>query len=131
MKPENTERNALVSRTNYAIKESANTSAKPKRTRIKPVSDRQAARLKRWAKVKREYLKKVPLCECCSKARSTEVHHTRGKNGELRYNTTFLRAVCRPCHTWIDNNRAAARAKGMLCEYGLFNTPPKDNALHR
>lgn len=101
---------------------------KRKRKPIKRVSDRQAARNRIWAKVKRDYLKGRLRCERCQKwTNKLDVHHSRGKNGSLRYDTRFFIAVCRPCHTWIDNNRAEARKLGLLCDYGLFNQPPKDN----
>jgi hypothetical protein len=102
------------------------------RTRIRSVSKSQARRLRLYAVIRKTYLLQHPLCEACHKVQpfagyspqekwSEEIHHTRGKLGELLFATQFFKAVCRTCHNWIGDHPAQARELGLLCEKGQFN----------
>lgn len=80
--------------------------------------------------MRKEFLDRNLRCEAacvevkCGKS-ATEVHHTRGKIGPLLCDERFFMAVCRKCHDWIGNNIEAARARGWICEKGLWNKPER------
>ena len=84
-----------------------------------------------YAAMKKQWRQSHALCEVC-KERWThrnwanDVHHQRGKAGTLLIDQRFWLAVCRPCHSYIQDNKAEARAKGWLCDWGLWNSPPAD-----
>lgn len=41
-----------------------------------------------------------------------DVHHKRGKEGDLLYDVRYFLAVCRKCHTWIHDNPELAYEQG-------------------
>lgn len=47
----------------------------------------------------------------CSRVAS-EVHHKKGKVGELYLDVRYWLAVCRSCHQWIETHPADAQEKG-------------------
>lgn len=90
---------------------------KLKRTPLKQVSDKKAAWNRKYhaAKAVRmaEQVKEMgsTLCERCRLLRPVDGHHPGGQNG-ARIMRFLL--ICRPCHTWIHDNGAFARADGWL-----------------
>lgn len=58
-----------------------------------------------------------------ARKRTEDVHHTRGRAGELLLDERFWLAVSRMGHDWIQKNPDKARAKGWLCERGQWNKP--------
>lgn len=100
---------------------------------INPISDRQKQRNRRYSPIAAEFKKAHPLCECCQliwnrpPKQTEDVHHMRGKLGELYFMVEFFKATCRDCHTWIGNNPALARTLGLLCPTGQWNTVPHQN----
>jgi hypothetical protein len=70
-----------------------------------------------------------PVCGVCNSARTCDVHHSRGRLGELLTMVMYWVPVCRVCHDWIHNNPAVAREKSwrgisLLAPKGQFNTLP-------
>ena len=62
------------------------------------------------------FLQENPMCQAhlpgiCTK-HATEVHHKKGRIGELLLNILFWLGVCHACHEWIENNRAEAMELG-------------------
>ena len=105
------------------------------RTRIRSVSRLQARRLRLYAVIRKKYLLEHPLCEACpiirpyagvakNTAWASEIHHRRGRLGELLFATQFFTACCSVCHRWIGDHPAQARELGLLCQPGQFNTMP-------
>jgi len=62
------------------------------------------------------FLAEKPMCEACISGvctrRATEVHHKKGRIGELLLNILFWLAVCHECHEYIENNRTFAIEQG-------------------
>ena len=60
-----------------------------------------------------QMLEEKPVCERCSAARSTDIHEvvSRARGGSI-LDPRNLVALCRPCHSWITVNPAAAHAEG-------------------
>lgn len=98
---------------------------------IRSMSASRADRMKEYAKAKRQFLRENPKCQragCRSKAK--DLHHKRGRAGTLLTDTRHFAALCRTCHNWVGENIAAARAEGLICEPGLWNTPDKTSNEH-
>ena len=80
---------------------------------IKPVSDKQAERLKKYRKLRDEYMTVNSVCEVRGcKRKATDLHHMKGRVGEDLTNVDYFLAVCRPCHTWIEEHPAEAKEQG-------------------
>lgn len=100
-------------------------SAHSVRPRIKPTSvqKRIPARSPKRAKEEQEYssrrkefLSKNCMCQAhipgvCT-GQASDVHHMAGRVGNLLLDITHWLAVCRACHTYIENNPAAAKEMG-------------------
>ena len=100
------------------------------RSRVKSVSDRQKLRLALYRKAKAEYLKSHPICEGrphhdWKRVKATDLHHTRGRAGDLLWDTRHFKALCRECHDWVQSHPIQAREIGLLCPLGLWNTPDR------
>jgi len=77
---------------------------------IKPVSDKQAKRLAEYRIVRDKYMADHPFCEICGKI-ANDLHHKRGR-GEHLCSVEYFMAVCRPCHTRIEDDSAYAYGNG-------------------
>lgn len=69
---------------------------------------------RRWARVRKRYLARNPLCEVClEEGRETladTVHHRRAlKQDGAPYDDSNLQAVCRSCHNKIEPRDARRR----------------------
>jgi|SRR5690606_24479563 len=85
---------------------------------VKPMSKTQRQRIAKYSLVRAEYLARNPVCEArvwkvCS-GRATQVHHLRGRIGKNLLDNGKFMAVCDQCHTWIHDNDAEARERGLL-----------------
>lgn len=74
------------------------------------VSDKQRKRIKDYSLVRKEFLESLPsnICKVCNVREVTDIHHRCGKIGDLLTDTRFFLAVCRECHTFIEENPAWA-----------------------
>lgn len=69
---------------------------------------------------RRTFLKANPWCEgfhaiptCYGHACvATEVHHTKGRDGDLLLDEDHWTAIGRPCHAWIHQHPDEARKRG-------------------
>lgn len=85
-----------------------------RRTPLKRVSKKHQAELAIYRKLRAEYLQTHPRCEfvgCFSN--STEIHH-KEKRGKNLNNVETWRALCRKCHTYIEDHKSWSRANGWL-----------------
>lgn len=84
-----------------------------KRTPLRKVSKKQAARNDLYGKQRKEFLAAHPQCAVCG-GQATQVHHKAGRGARTNDVSTFI-AVCARCHDWIHfGNPAAAREQGFL-----------------
>ena len=62
-----------------------------------------------------KYMKEHPNCEVdgCNKP-SQDLHHKNGRTNERLYDTNYFMAICRSCHTRIDEDPIWARENGYL-----------------
>lgn len=89
---------------------------------MKRISTRQSKRIREYAKVRKEYLAAHPKCEWCGYVGVLDIHHAYGRIGRLLCDTRGFRALCRECHDDVSNYPELARAAGMLCPYGHWNS---------
>lgn len=82
--------------------------------RIKSVSDKKLVELKLYRKIRDEYLKKFPICEhpTCND-HSEDLHHAKGRNGDLLTDVRYFKALCRRCHIWAEENPLEAKNLGL------------------
>lgn len=83
---------------------------------ISPVSKRRRGEMDEYSKLREAFLVVKPFCEaklsnCTGKA--TDVHHKSGRVGENYLKIATWLAVCRPCHTWIEENPEEAKQLGL------------------
>lgn len=79
-------------------------------TKIPKVSKNQKSREVKYQGLQRVYLETNPICECCRTAKSIEIHHKAGRDGNNLFQH-FL-AVCRACHDRIEMNPIWAKENG-------------------
>ena len=93
------------------------TSIKP--TAKKPLSPRSSKQQKLealYSILRTKYLQHHPYCEAhlpgCQ-INASDIHHKKGRTGDLMLDDTEFLAVCRLCHTWIETNHADAKLLGL------------------
>jgi hypothetical protein len=82
-------------------------------TPIKKITTKRAAQNQEYLKLRKEYLEAYPACEvedCHNK--SKELHHKKGRDGDLLTNTDYFMGVCPSCHYRITTDSAWATSKG-------------------
>ncbi len=88
-----------------------------RRTPLKRISNKQAAALRIYSKLRKQYLREHPYCEVALasgiKLKATDIHHKAGRGPNLNNVDTWM-AVCRDCHREIHENPSWARSKGYL-----------------
>ena len=77
-----------------------------------------------YRQLKADHFRAHPLCVRCGK-KATDIHHTRGRLGELLTDMRHWRSLCRVCHQWAHQNIAEARKVGLICEKGKWNSVDK------
>ena len=65
-----------------------------------------------------------------SDSKNMDVHHLRGKVSTLLWDVRFWKLTDRSTHIWIENNKDAARAQGLLCQKGDWLKIPDDEITH-
>lgn len=98
---------------------------KEKRTPIKPASDKRADQLALYRMKRRPFLNlwKCQVRGCNYNA--TEIHHMKGREGDLLLDTRFWLAVCRPHHRYITDNPKEAIENG----YSISRTKKEGETL--
>ena len=98
---------------------------KPRR-RINHTSEARKLAMDEYTRAKRLWVKERHVCSYpgCQNQPDKTPHHTRGRLGSLLCDTRFWLPVCFEHHRWIHENITAARALGLICQPGEWNTPP-------
>lgn len=83
---------------------------------MRQISKKQSANLRIYKKVREKYLSDNPNCQAkliiCSYD-ATEIHHKKGRIGNLLQDDNYFLAVCRSCHRWIEENPAKSKELGL------------------
>jgi hypothetical protein len=88
----------------------------------KPIPARSSKKIdqdKEYTKLRKKFLNDNPMCEahlmdCLQKA--TEVHHKKGRTGDLYLDVQYFLAICNSCHRKITDDSKMAIELG-LSEY--------------
>jgi len=81
---------------------------------IKKVSEKRANQNAEYLKLRRGYLALYPMCEVedCQN-RSQDLHHQKGREGDLLLDTNYYMAVCRDHHIYYTEHSKEAIEKGI------------------
>ncbi len=86
---------------------------KPKPKPIRKVSLKRIDKNKEYSEVNKQYLKDNPVCEVINcELKSDQVHHKKGRTGDLLTDIKYFLAVCDPCHKYIELNPLWAKEHG-------------------
>lgn len=83
-----------------------------KKTRLKPMSDKMAERLKEYRIVRDEYLKQNPNCARCGTNQNISLQHLKGRIGDNLTDVNNFMTLCIPCHRFINDNPEYALDNG-------------------
>jgi len=86
------------------------------KSKIRPKSKKQDARDKKYLKIRATWIIDHPICEIqivpeCS-YHACDVHHTKGKLGDLYFDTKYFKAACRFCHEYVELHPKEAKELG-------------------
>ena len=84
---------------------------------MKRISKTRSVALKIYSKLRENFLQELPICEVCGKAKSTDVHHRKGR-GKFYLDVESWLSTCRSCHDRIHTSPIWARENGYLLEPG-------------
>ena len=82
--------------------------------RIKSVSTKKLSVLAEYRALRDAYLKEHKICEhpeC--KSPSEDLHHAKGRVGDLLTDVRYFKALCRRCHRWVEENPTEAKSIGL------------------
>ena len=90
----------------------------PRRTRIRPQSAKRRGKGEQYRQAKDAVRQRAAdMCELgtlvCTR-RGIEPHHLKGRVGDLLCDVNWMRWTCRPCHDYVEHNRAEAYERGWL-----------------
>lgn len=83
-----------------------------KRQPIAKVSKKRAVQNREYYKVKLDFMIHHPKCQVCHIKYSKDIHHKRGRIGDLLTDSNYFLAVCRSCHEKIETSPDWARKMG-------------------
>ena len=79
---------------------------------IRPYSKRREAQLREYNSIRYDFLAGHPYCERCQIREATQVHHKKGRTGQLLTAEEYFMAVCADCHSFIELHPQQARDAG-------------------
>lgn len=84
-----------------------------------------------YNKLKKEYLSKYVRCVVYPNRASTQIHHTRGRLGDMLCNIKWWLPLSWEGHRWIHDNPAEARLRGFdFNKFAIFEDI-EDLYVHR
>jgi hypothetical protein len=92
------------------------------------------ARVSEWLRLPENRWCRVYLLLLDQRVPATQCHHYQGRRRSLLLYEPFWIAVSWEGHKWIDDHRERARALGLLCPLGLYNSsvvPNSTSSLRR
>ncbi len=83
---------------------------------MRRLSKKRAKQYRDYSKVRKDFLLENPYCQaripgCMIEA--TEVHHSKGKIGDMLTDINNFVAICRSCHGWVETHPAKAKEMGL------------------
>lgn len=91
--------------------------------RIAPKSEKRIAEDEQYFELVIQFRLDHPFCEVCAlrglvPRPMKDVHHRRGRAGNLRLAVETWTAACRECHNYIENNKTWAKAHRLIEHWG-------------
>lgn len=80
-------------------------------------------RVREWLRLRENRSCRVYLLLQGRRVPATQCHHYQGRRGMLLLYEPFWIPVSYEGHRWIDDHREHARALGLLCPFGSYNSP--------
>jgi hypothetical protein len=110
-----TERNGYCASCNFDRRREERKRSRVKvSTPVNQVSPKRAGQLQEYAKLRKDYLALYPICEVENcEAKSTELHHQAGREGERLLDSNYFMAVCAEHHRYYTENSKEAIEKGI------------------
>lgn len=99
----------------------AKISARRPKKRLRAVSAKRATEQRRYLKLRAEFLKIHSCCAVYPYLNATEVHHRRGRRGNLLCDVRFWLPVSKSGHETIHHSPLVARERGWICCVGEWN----------
>lgn len=91
-----------------------------KRSKLNPRSEKMSIRMKEYNKLRIQYLSKFVRCAVYPQKASTQIHHTRGRLGNMLCDIKWWLPVSQEGHRWIHDNPAEARTRGLdFSKFGI------------
>ena len=84
---------------------------KKKPARIKPRSSKRAQQEREYTALAKVYLYENKKCVPCGGV-SVQVHHKKGRIGDLILDVEYFLPVCATCHDFIERNPKVAKERG-------------------
>ena len=78
------------------------------------MSKKRAKQNRLYAKIRKDYLEKKPMCEVCHSRLADQIHHRRGRFGDRLTDAGYFLGVCFSCHIRVHMNPAWAYAKDYM-----------------
>lgn len=90
---------------------------KKKPVAIKLKSSKQNARDRKYKVIRDKWIVEHSICEMMITSEcqynATDVHHSKGKIGNLYFDTKWFKAGCRICHNYVETHVEEAIQKGL------------------
>jgi hypothetical protein len=84
-----------------------------KRTPLRRVSKKRAKQNREYSRLREEFLKTKPICDCCG-GRATEIHHKRGRFQKRLLEQDYFAPLCHACHMKAHANPKWAYSVGLM-----------------
>jgi hypothetical protein len=95
------------------------TSSKPtiRQKKLPPRSPKRILQEAEYSAQRKIFLNKNPMCQMhlpgiCTQ-HASDVHHMKGRIGDLLLDEQFWKAGCRACHSWVELNPFEAKEMGL------------------
>ena len=83
---------------------------------MRQYSKKRAKQMRDYSKVRVEYLLENPYCEAripgCT-IEATQIHHKKGRIGDLLTDTSNFLAICHHCHEFVEGHPKRAKELGL------------------
>lgn len=79
---------------------------------MRRLSKKRASQENKYRTIRKKFLEQNPDCIRCN-GMATEIHHAKGRIGDLLLDTQYFKPVCRYCHHWIENHPKEAKELGL------------------
>lgn len=104
------ERNGICGTHNREARKASAPKAKTPKKRISKTADPE--REKMYLAIRKIYFMLCPICSVCEGYNADEIHHKKGREGDLLFDVRYWLPVHRQCHTYIETHPQEAYERG-------------------